>query len=131
MDLEAADDWERAWIRGNSEQPRAAIALAIRSQQGNSFVGLADSLAAGRYKMNFNAVNHSSGLGQSFIRRGYSSNHPGGANFCFADGSIRFLADNIDADMDSQTQTTKTPEPDSLWEQMLSISDGQELPEDF
>ncbi len=27
---------------------------------------------------------------------GFKSRHPGGANFCFADGSTRFLQENID-----------------------------------
>ena len=27
---------------------------------------------------------------------GFKSNHPGGANFCLADGSVRFIQQNID-----------------------------------
>lgn len=118
---------ERAWERYSGWtklEARAALTLGVRSSQGNSYYGLADTLAAGRYRPNFNAVRQSNGLGESYVRRGFSSNHPGRSQFVFADGSVRSIVDSVDFDMDQETQLARTIEVDSLWEQLLSRNDG-------
>ncbi len=49
-------------------------------------------------------------------RHGFSSNHPGGAHFALADGSVRFVSDNIDT---------------ITYGRLASRADGEVLPEEF
>ncbi|MEM9410813.1 MAG: DUF1559 domain-containing protein [Planctomycetota bacterium] len=50
--------------------------------------------------------------------RAASSRHPGGVNFGFADGSIRFTRDSIE-------HIGRFSEVDSVYERLLAIADGQ------
>lgn len=63
---------------------------------------------------------------------GASSLHPQGANFCFADGSVRFIGENIDSwdltvqQMRDQTLSNTTPTSPTRLYQWLSTRDGRE-----
>lgn len=124
---------ERAWRRKNWDwyNSRAAVIFGVRSIREQSFYGVGDAMAAGRFRINFEAVAQPDGLGQSYIRRGFSSNHVGGAQFARADGSVLYLSQMMDNDIDPETQTARTEQVDSVWERLLSRNDGQEIDLDF
>jgi len=58
------------------------------------------------------------------------SNHPGGVNGCFADGSIRFVNQNINTGNLSAPQATAGPSPYGVWGALGSIA-GKETATDF
>ncbi|GAA4431182.1 DUF1559 domain-containing protein [Bremerella cremea] len=104
---------ERTW-RLADRNLRAATQLvangdtANHSLQGNSYV-----VGGGRWPLNC--------TNSQDCDRGFSSNHPGGAQFLFLDGSTHFLAETIDHDTDSAV--------DSVYEYLICRNDGNPIGE--
>jgi prepilin-type processing-associated H-X9-DG protein len=121
-----------------SQEHRAAVVYGTRGVRQNSEQGLADHLGCGRYRMNFTAFWPTPGGSQASARRVFSSNHPAGAQFAFADGSVKFFRETMAADMQNGTgipqvsQMTITPDTiDSPWEALMGIKDGKSFSGSF
>ncbi|MGY8768499.1 MAG: DUF1559 family PulG-like putative transporter [Pirellulales bacterium] len=62
-------------------------------------------------------INSTTGGSQNRHRQGFASNHPGGVQFLFGDGSVHFIAETIDHKTNDATNST--------FEYLIEIQDGK------
>lgn len=105
---------ERAWRLSGRKLQAAVILMTNGDSDAHSEQGSVYALGCGRYRLNCSDSDN--------CARGFSSLHPGGAQFALVDGSVRFVNENIDHNTSSATI-------DSTYERLISISDGQPVDE--
>jgi len=123
---------ERPWRYrlnvGGYQEPRAGVVFGTRGVRQNSEQGLADCLGSGFFKLNFTIFRDPPGGSQADARRVFASQHPGGAMFAKADGSVTFVQETIQYDYDPTTQGSLTEnDVNSVWEALLGKDDGTSL----
>lgn len=85
-------------------------------------------IAIGRPRLNLRDY-----TSRGWARRGYSSQHPGGAQFLFCDASVHFLPDTIESDHEIDQLTTyatlaiRETEVDTTWERLIGRQDGADV----
>ncbi len=122
--------WQFKATNGSQRQARAALIIGVRRRNNNPGWHRGDQIGIGRTRLNFNAPNNSR------ARRGFSSKHPGGSQFAFADGSSHFISETIEFGPDGSTADQWTDNDggagrvvDTVYERLIAIQDGNPVGE--
>lgn len=114
--------WQWSDVNGTGRFAGAAVVFGIRRANVEAD-GRADQVAVGAVKLNYTFTSDGRG------RRGFSSSHPGGAQFLLADGSTHYISNNVEHDV-GPDQFRVSDNPDSVWEYLIARQDNEpvELP---
>lgn len=117
--------WKYRTYKGTDELARAGVVFGA-TRTNNSGRGISDVCFSGRPGINFKGVpSQSDGNNANRGRRGLSSNHTGGAQVTLADGSARFISENIDHEFDQTAGRSITNVADGTYERLLNVADGE------
>lgn len=126
---------ERAWRveEGSAVQrTNAGLALAIMSTSGWRSEGL-QSVFSWMSVSNWSDDAHNINKVGGSPNQGFSSDHPGGAQFAFADGSVSFISETIEQPReldDPNTVWIDSDQPGStLYQRLMSRNDNQPVGE--
>ncbi len=103
-----------ALVYGRRPTDAAGNAPSVPATANDNLDALGDVLGGGRIQ-----VNSKLNVTWEILRRGFSSQHPGGAQFALGDGSVRFVGETIDHSPDATCGA-----PNSTFERLLAIQDG-------
>ncbi|MCA9122904.1 MAG: DUF1559 domain-containing protein [Planctomycetaceae bacterium] len=123
---------ERQWrwqdSQGRINESQAAL---IWSGWRDNTDSIGSIMACGVYRLNMTGTVQTAASSRG--RRSFSSEHPGGAQFALCDGSVRFVAETIEAYMrndgvqvgpNGQRDGTVEKPVDTAWERIIARSDG-------
>jgi prepilin-type N-terminal cleavage/methylation domain-containing protein/prepilin-type processing-associated H-X9-DG protein len=118
---------ERAWMVKNGLFGAGTVlgfsaSNDVQSASAAGKIGALNAVAIG-----YDGINAT--INGNHDRRGFSSTHPGGAHFALADGSVRFISENIDYSKQSITNPQPPAYPGncvtSTFARLLCYWDGQ------
>jgi prepilin-type processing-associated H-X9-DG protein len=114
---------ERAY-QANGVSPHAAVVWGTRGTAVANVNRVANVSFNGKGMIN--SVNESNSTLENSCRMGLSSLHPGGVQVVMADGSVRFLDENIDQKPDADRSVTIL---DSVYEYLIARNDRKAIGE--
>ena len=113
-------------IGNQNDRPGAAMLYVNNGRQGSAAWGVASSAASGFRKINCPL--------ERGCNVGFTSNHPGGAQFVMGDGRVTFLNENIQHQTECLpgaspswcfNETQREPQPNSTFDRLLGRNDGE------
>ncbi len=103
---------ERVWELQGTRMQAAVVFATNGDSELHNHQGLVYVLGAGAHGIN--QIDANAG-------RGFSSHHPGGAQFALGDGKVTFISENVDLAPDTST----TANVNSVLERLMARADGQ------